>query len=177
MRAGLRRLGALGSLLLVCLLTGPLGAQQESSLPHDARSLLLYERNLESLAPAVRAAEELTLQRAYVYLLAGAEGELREEIRNLTEDHPDALRFALQADCWSPNTFADGRRRSEIWLATHANRSAAEVKVVTAVRDWLTAAEERRTSLQEERSRSRWYPLAAGFGVLLLGWLLVRLLP
>lgn len=152
-------------------------AQEPGALPHDALSLLRYQQSLQSLAPAVRASERHTLERAYVYFLAGAEGELREEVQNLTEDQPDALRFALQADCWSTHTYADGQRRAETWLARFSDRSEAEVGAVQAVQTWLTDAEARRSSLQEERSRSRWYPLAAGLGVLLLVWLLVRRLP
>lgn len=150
---------------------------QEPALPQDAKALLQYHAGLSGLAPVVRASEVHTLERAYVYLLAGAEGELRTEIQNLTEDHPDALRFAMQADCWNPNTFADGKRRAETWLAAYAERSAAEVGAVTAVRDWLEEAEMRRATLQEDRARSRWYPLAAGLAVVLGLGLLVRKFP
>lgn len=169
------------SLLLLCCLglvgAVPMAAQEGPALPQDARSLLLYQRSLEGLAPTVRASDAHTLQRAYVYLLAGAEGELREEIQNLSEEHPDALRFALQADCWNPHTFADGRRRAVTWLARHSDRSAAEVEDVTAVQEWLEEAETRREDLQRQRGRSRWYPLAAGLGVLLCVGLVLRLLP
>ncbi|MGB0952973.1 MAG: hypothetical protein ACPG31_07090 [Planctomycetota bacterium] len=168
---------ALVLLLWGLLYPGAASAQESQALPHDALSLLQYQKNLEGLAPAVRASETRTLERAYVYFLAGAEGELRNEIRNLTEDQPDALRFALQADCWSTHTYADGRRRADSWLAQYSDRSDAEVGAVKAVQVWLQDAETRRISLREERGRSRWYPLAAGFGVLLLVWLLVRRLP
>ncbi|MHC4381023.1 MAG: hypothetical protein ACYSU1_08030 [Planctomycetota bacterium] len=153
------------------------GPMVDATQVQDARGLLNYHLAASSLAPLERAKEANTLERAFVYLRSGAEGELREEIRALTEEHPDALRFAMQADCWNPSHFPAGLTRAQDWLERFPERPEAETASVREIQGFLQAATARRNALLSQRSSGSWYPFAA---VLAFGMLVVaaaRLLP
>ncbi|PCJ54005.1 MAG: hypothetical protein COA70_07665 [Planctomycetota bacterium] len=154
-----------------------MASAQQSPLPTDAKSLLQKHSTWIGLSSTRRAEESLSLERAFVYLQAGAEGELREEVSNLTERHPDALRFAMQADCWNPANFRAGRDRADDWLQQFPNRAESETKFVESVRTYLGDAESRRDYVHERAGSSRWFPLGAGLLVLLIAAGAMRLLP
>lgn len=80
-----------------------LHAQQPE--PTDARAFLEQHAVYQNSSKATRAAEEATLARARLYLHAGAENELRQEVAKLTESHPVGLRYAMLADCWRPGSY------------------------------------------------------------------------
>ena len=175
-----RLLPGLAQLALLLWVAVPLGAQANAAdaiQVEDAKGVLQYHLAVSAQPLHDRALEANTLERAFVYLRAGAEGELREEIQNLTEDHPDALRFAMQADCWNPTHFPAGLQRAQDWLQRHADRSAAEVSQVQAIQVFLQEASTRRTSLLEQRSSGSWYPIASVVGAALLALAVARLMP
>lgn len=159
---------------------GALEAQTAGADPNqvqDARGLLEYHLAVSTQPLHERALEANTLERAFVYLRAGAEGELRGEIQNLTEDHPDALRFAMLADCWNPTHFPDGLHRAQDWLQRFSNRTAAEVSQVEAIQGFLQEASTRRSSLLDQRSSGSWYPYGAVIGAALLALAVARFMP
>lgn len=165
---------------LLCALTvaQSLGAAQTpAAIPQDAKQLLQVHQDWEALPSLRRAEEAMSLNRAYVYLRAGAEGEVRQQIVNLTEEHPDALRFAMQADCWNPTNFVAGRARADAWLLQFPNRSDVEVQSVQSVQSYLGNAESRRQFVHDRAASSRWYPVGSILFVLLLAAGVIRILP
>lgn len=152
-------------------------AQSSTEIPQDAKQLLQMHEAWEALPAVRRAQESMSLDRAYIYLRSGAEGEVRQEIVNLTEDHPDALRFAMQADCWNPTNFATGRARADAWLLQFPERSAAEIQFVQSVQSYLSNAETRRQFVHDRATSSRWYPVGSVLFALLLAAGVVRFLP
>lgn len=173
--AAQRRL--LAALLAVFLGSPHLQASQLPAEVLDARDLLRYHQAVQAQPLQVRASEEQTLARAFVYLRAGAEGELREEIQHLTEDHPDALRFAMQADCWNPTHFPDGLARASAWLTSFPDRPAAETAQVREIQVFLEQASDRRRRLLKERSSGSWLPIASVFAFGLFAFVAFRFLP
>lgn len=165
------------TLILVFGWSSGISAMQFGSSVPDAKTLLKKHQGWQDLSASRRAEEKLSLERAFVYLLAGAEGELREEISNLTEQHPDALRFAMQADCWNPSNFKAGRERAELWLQEFPGRIDSETAFVQSVRTYLSDAESRREFVHDQAASSRWFPLGAGLLVLLLAVGTLRILP
>ncbi|MDA0667517.1 MAG: hypothetical protein O3A95_07645 [Planctomycetota bacterium] len=152
-------------------------AQDSSAVPVDAKQLLQLHLEWEALPASRRADELVILERAFVYLRSGAEGEVRKEIINLTEEHPDALRFAMQADCWNPTNFAAGRDRSDVWLKRFSGRVDTETRSVKSVQAYLGTAETRRQYVHDRAASTSWYPLGSVLLLLLLATGAVRLLP
>lgn len=167
-------------LILLCsffALHSSVEAQNLSATPADAKQLLQRHLSWENLSALQRADELVSLERAYVYLRAGAEGEVRKEIVNLTEDHPDALRFAMQADCWNPTNFAAGRDRADVWLAKFSGRVDSETLFVQSVQTYLGDAESRRAFVHDRAASTSWYPFGSVLFVLLMAAGVVRILP
>jgi hypothetical protein len=180
MRLHLRLLPGFATMVLIASAGNLLWAQEQAvdaNQVQDARSLLQYHLAVTSLPLQTRASEAKTLERAFVYLRSGAEGELREEISNLTEDHPDALRFAMQADCWNPSHFSAGLTRAQDWLVRFPDRPAIETALVQDIQVFLEQANVRRTSLLAQRASGSWYPYASVLAFGLLAFAAARLLP
>jgi len=173
--------------------------------PHDAKSLLAY--HLEAapraaaqlaalerpdLSPAARseAVEELRWQ-AYVYLQAGAEGELlplldglgqvekskpgedlRADLRRATL--ADAERFRIQAACWSPDHYGQGLALASGWAARYPNASEAESGSVAAMEEYLRGRLQDREEIRRQAASLLWYPLLSLLLLLGLGRLLWR---
>jgi len=150
---------------------------QNIAAAHDAKGFLEAHQQWLTQSRALRATESSTLKRSFFYLRAGAEGELREEIDNLTEQNPDALRFAMQADCWNPSNFRAGHDRAVLWLSRYDNRPQVETDFVASVKAFLGDAETRRQFVHDRSASTRWLPLLAAGLVLLLAASLDRLLP
>lgn len=134
-----------------------IAAQQQE--PADAREFLAQYALFQSSSKTARAEEEATLRHARFYLHAGAEGELRHEIAKLTEGHPVALRYAMLADCWHPETYGNGLQRSQEWLRAFPDRPALEQQSVQSVQDFLTVKEKDRELFLERRAATTWLPL------------------
>jgi hypothetical protein len=167
-------------LTLVCVfftLYSVASAQSPLGVPADAKQLLQRHLEWEALPASQRANESVILERAYVYLRAGAEGEVRKEIVNLTEGHPDALRFAMQADCWNPNNFAAGRDRADVWLKQFPERVNTETQFVQSVQRYLGRAETRRQFVHDRAASTSWWPVGSVLFLLLLAVGAVRILP
>lgn len=203
---------ALWHVLVFCAvlgMTSPLLAQEASravvQAPQDARSLLRYHLEAAPRAQAqlaamgstalnhetrMRAIEELRWQ-AYVYLQAGAEGELLPLLDGLdliAQEAPDsaipaalreasladAERFRVQAACWSPDQYALGLHLAEFWASRHATASAAEAASVQSMKDYLQVRLQDREDVQGRASSLLWYPLFSLLALLGLGRLLWR---
>jgi hypothetical protein len=140
-------------------------AQQE---PTDAREFLAQHAVFQNSSKTARAEEQATLRHARFYLHAGAEEELRHEVAKLTEGHPVALRYAMLADCWHPETYAKGLQRSREWLQTFPDRPAAEQQSVQSVQTFLQAKELNRELFLKRRRATTWLPLLSLLAVAVL---------
>jgi len=173
--------------------------------PQDAQSLLSYhleaapraETQLAALAapdlsPQARseAVEELRWQ-AFVYLQAGAEGELLPLLDGLAKVEQvkpgvelpvdlhnatlaDAERFRIQAACWSPDQYSVGLDLAEAWSGRHPKASEAESNSVAAMKEYLESRLQDREEIQSRAASLLWYPLLSLLLLLGLGRLLWR---
>ncbi len=173
--------------------------------PQDAQSLLRYhleaapraEAQLAALtAPGLspqrrsEAVEELRWQ-AYVYLQAGAEGELLpllDGLAKVEQTKPgvelpadlhqatlaDAERFRIQAACWSPEQYSTGLALATAWSGRHPKASEAESSSVAAMKDYLENRLQDREEIQSRAASLLWYPLLSLLLLLGLGRLLWR---
>ena len=163
-------------LVAMLLWVSPLRAQTEA-LPADARELLAFHLRAMDQPLPQRVSEARTLERARVYRWAFAEGELRQEIRNLTEDHAGALLLAMVADCWNPANFQQGHVRADAWLGRYPEGSSDDIRLAQEVHNFLSRAQDRRNEiLWNRRSRRRWLPAASVIGVVMLSFGVFRLL-
>jgi hypothetical protein len=145
--------------LSLCLAAAcSVGVFAQEQEPTDAREFLAQHALFEKSSKTARANEQATLQHARFYLHAGAEGELRHEIAKLTEGHPVALRYAMLADCWHPETYGDGFQRSQEWLQTFSDRPEAEKQSVQGVQAFLAAKEQDRELFLKRRQATAWLP-------------------
>jgi hypothetical protein len=197
-------------LLLASVVAAPALCAQDpaaaaQSQPQDARSLLSYhleaapraEAQLAALAtsglsPEARseAVAELRWQ-AYVYLQAGAEGELLPLLDGLAKveqvepgvDLPadlhdatlaDAERFRIQAACWSPDQYSAGLDLATAWAGRHPKASEAESNSVAAMKEYLESRLQDREEIQSRAASLLWYPLLSLLLLLGLGRLLWR---
>ncbi len=145
----------LAALALLC--AGPMWAQE---VPTDASELLRWHLAHEA---APQTAEEAAW-RAYVYVQAGAEGEVRAaaaQLEALSPGDPDADRFRLEADCWSPSTREQGLRRADAWLTVHADADANSVARVRTLQAFLTAETERAAGIRSADAAAGWLPVLA----------------
>lgn len=158
-------------ILLTCcaavfVVVAALPAQQLE--PTDARAFLELHAVYENSSKTARAGEEATLLHARLYLHAGAEKELRQEVTKLTEGHPEGLRYAMLADCWQPGTYRQGLERASQWLQIFPERALAEQQVVLGVHDFLAAKEQQRALFMERRAATAWLPFLALVAVAVL---------
>jgi|FLOH01.1.fsa_nt_gi hypothetical protein len=143
-----------------------LHAQQPE--PTDARAFLEQHAVYQNSSKATRAAEEATLARARLYLHAGAENELRQEVAKLTESHPVGLRYAMLADCWRPGSYRQGLERASQWLQIFPERSLAEQQAVLGVQAFLATKEQQRSLFLERRAATAWLPFLSLAAVMAL---------
>ncbi len=149
----------------------PVQSQQISQVQEDARALVGFYLQQQALAMPERAQESRILQRAEVYRWAGAEGELREEIQNLTEDHPMGLLHAMVADCWNPAHYEVGLQRAKTWLVKYLQVGGSNHELAQQVQDFLQEADAHRKTIAELRRSSQWIPVLS---VLMIGFFLTR---
>lgn len=135
-----------------------ISAQTQTQEPTDAREFLAQHALFESSSKTARADESATLRHARFYLHAGAEGELRHEVAKLTEGHPVALRYAMLADCWHPETYGDGLQRSQDWLRAFPERPSVEQQSVQGVQAFLAAKQKDRELFFKRRAATTWLP-------------------
>lgn len=171
--------------------------------PQDAQSLLRYHLEAAPRAEAqlaALAAPDLSPQQrsevvkelrwqAYVYLQAGAEGELLplldglakveqaepgEELAGDLRDATlaDAERFRIQAACWNPDQYSTGLALATGWSGRHPKASEAEANSVTAMQEYLESRLQNREEIRSRAASLLWYPLLSlllllGFGRLL----------
>jgi len=155
------------STVIALLCAAPIWAQE---VPTDASGLLRWHLAHEG---APETAEDAAW-RAYVYVQAGAEGEVRAaaaQLETLSPDDPDAERFRLEADCWSPATREQGLRRADSWLTAHADTDASSAARVQTLRDFLAAEIDRAAVSRSADVAAGWLPLVAlaAFSLMTLG--------
>lgn len=155
---------------------GPAAAQETP--PRDARELLAWHA---SSAAAVEGATVDALRwQAYVYLSAGAEGELRDRLARIEalggaedpEVAADVQRFAIQAACWSPERHAEGLAMAEAWEARFGDGPAPAVAAVADMRRFLEDRLAREEAVHLRSVGMLWYPLLVLLALAALGrWL------
>lgn len=142
---------------LALLFAAPMWAQE---VPTDASGLLAWHLAHEGAPETATDAA----WRAYVYVQAGAEGEVRAaatQLETLSPGDPDADRFRLEADCWSPATREQGLRRADAWLTAHAEADAGSVARVQTLRDFLAAETDRAAISRSADVAAGWLPFLA----------------
>lgn len=154
---------------------GPAAAQETP--PRDARELLAWHA---STSEAEQATVDDLCWQAYVYLTAGAEGELRDRLARIEAqggaDDPevaaDVQRFAIQAACWSPERHAKGLAMAEAWEARFGDGPAPAVAAVADMRRFLEGRLAREEAAHLRSVGMLWYPLLVLLALVALGrWL------
>lgn len=146
-------------LAVVWALSG--GPDQE---PSDARSLLEQHLRWQQASMQHRASEHAILEQVRSYYRAGAEGELRQELEKL-ERHPEAMRYAMLADCWQPQNYSQGLQRSRAWMVDFPSQDPARRASVEAVESYLEEQLGRREEVEGSRLQSLGWCLIGLFGV------------
>lgn len=145
------------ALLLLLGAAAPVAAQQPAA-PADAAALLRW--HLDHEAPPADA--EDAAFRTWVYVQAGAEGEVRAsaaQLERLAGDDVQAGLFRLEADCWSPRGRAAGLRRAADWLQRHEGQAdPARVARVRLLYDFLQSEEERAAGVRRADAAAGWVP-------------------
>ncbi len=152
-------------------------AAAQETPPRDARELLGWHASAKEVEQAT--VDELRWQ-AYVYLIAGAEGELRDRLARIeegggTEDPEvaaDVQRFAIQAACWSPERHAEGLAMAEAWEARFGDGPGPAVAAVADMRRFLEDRLAREEAVHLRSVGMLWYPLLVLLALAALGrWL------